>query len=473
MTDFFDELEGQLRRSISGATLEVARRPWWRWPRRLAVAGVAALTLVAIGVAAVSGIRNSGNVPSRPANPVGAPPDNITAAPQAAHSPLKREAARLRSTEARSLTGGSLAFAVDLYRELAREQGNLAFSPFSLTTALAMTYPGARGETAAEMAKTLHFDGSAPGVARGFGAVDQTLANANRPGVRLGVANSLWGQQGVAFRRPYLDLLARNFGAGIELVDYERDREAARAAINAWVAHHTRDKIRELLAPGVLDALTRLVLVNAVYLKADWKKAFERSRTHDGPFFTDQGKRVTASMMTKTDYLAYYRGGHYQAVELPYRGDRLAMVIVIPDRGMLDEFGRGLSERSLDRVVGALAPARVRLTMPKFTFRSSFQLGGTLRSLGLGRAFSDRADFSGMAERVSLKLKEVVHQAYVKVDEKGTEAAGATGVVVDAVSAKPPALTLKIDRPFLFLIRDRLTGAPLFLGRVVDPARAR
>jgi len=372
----------------------------------------------------------------------------------------------------RSLTGGSLAFGVDLYRELAGKQKNFAMSPLSLADALAMTYAGAGGATARQMARTLHFEGTAAWVARGFGALDQELAAINQHGVRLDVADSLWGQRGLAFRRPYLDLLARYFGAGIELVDYESAPEAARVAINAWVGRHTHDKITELLARGVIDKVTRLVLANAVYLKADWLVPFDRSHTHDGPFFTSGGRRVTASLMTKTDTLAYARGDGYRAVELPYRGKRLEMVIVMPDRGTLGRFEHGLGERPLDRALARLTPARLELTLPKFTFSSRFALAAALRRLGMKQAFSDQADFSEMTKAVSLKLKEVVHQAYVKVDETGTEAAAATGVIAGPTAVQGPPLKLTIDHPFVFLIRDRLTGAPLFLGRVVDPKLA-
>lgn len=365
------------------------------------------------------------------------------------------------------------AFSVDLYKVLAREQGNVVLSPYSVGVALAMTRAGAVGETAAQMDKVLHASLSKD-LNAGFNAIDQALAK--RPGkyamgdqtleLELATANRLWGQKDFTFETAFLDQLARSYGAGMQVVDYKNAHEAARRAINDWVAVRTRDRIKDLIPQGVLDERTRLVLTNAIYLKAAWLLRF--GDAVPGTFHRVDGSEVQAQLMSESENLPYGAGDGYQAVRLRYVGG-LSMVVVIPDAGKLSAFERGLDGATLRRIVNALSGTQVVLSMPKFSFRSKAQLKDSLGELGMPVAFTDRADFSGMTRREPLEIADVIHQAFIAVDEKGTEAAAATGVVMRATAAPLKQVELKIDRPFLFLIQDDETGTILFLGRVADP----
>lgn len=367
------------------------------------------------------------------------------------------------------------AFSADLYRVLARGGGNVVFSPYSVAVALAMTRAGAAGETASQMDAVLHA-AIAGDMDAGFNALEQELAK--RPGkyklgdqtldLELATANRLWGQQGYAFEGPFLDRLASYYGAGMQVVDYQRTRDAARRTINGWVAERTKDKITDLIPDGVLDALTRLVLTNAIYLRANWANKFDKATP--GTFHRADGSETQAQLMRLNEQLRYGTGAGYQAVELPYLGG-LSMVVVVPDPGMLSSFEKGLDGAGLQRVVRGLAPAHVVLSMPKFQFRSKAQLKDALGELGMPIAFTAQADFSGMTKQERLTIADVLHEAFIAVDEDGTEAAAATAVVMRGTAAPLNPVELKVDRPFLFLIRDNATGATLFMGRVLDPGQ--
>lgn len=366
------------------------------------------------------------------------------------------------------------AFSADLYRVLAREQGNVILSPFSVEVALAMTRAGAVGETAVQMDKVLHAALSKD-MSAGFNAIDQALAK--RPGkykvgdqtleLELGTANRIWGQKDFSFEAAFLDKLARDYGAGMQIVDYKTGHEAARRTINDWVAARTKDRIKDLIPQGVLDALTRLVLTNAIYLKAAWLHSFNDAAP--GTFHRADGSGVQAQLMSLSEALAYGAGDGYQAVRLPYVGG-VSMVVIVPDAGKLDPLERSLDGATLRRIANGLSSAQVTLSMPKFSFRSNALLKDALSEMGMEVAFSGRADFSGMTKQEPLVIADVIHQAFIAVDEKGTEAAAATAVVMRATSAPQRPVELKIDRPFLFLIQDDETGAILFMGRLVDPS---
>jgi serpin B len=377
----------------------------------------------------------------------------------------------------RAAASATEAFAADLYAVLARDAGNLVFSPYSAAVALAMTRAGATGETAAQMDRVLHAERAAD-LDAGYNALGQTLATRSgefRQGdqtVRLELAtpNQLWGQRGFEFKPAYLDRLAASYGADLKLLDYVNARPQARAAINRWVAEQTRDRIRELIPEGVLDERTRLVLTNAVYLKAPWLHPFEKGATAPGTFHLLDGGETRAQLMRLEARVRYSRGAGYQAVELPYAGGALSMVVIVPDRGQFRPFEEGLDGARLRGVTDGLQDAQVNLRLPRFQFRKQAMLKGALGELGMPIAFTEDADFSGMSPRGGdLYLQEVVHEAFIAVDEAGTEAAAATAVIVGIVSAPQVNVNLTVDRPFLFLIRDTETGAPLFLGRVLNP----
>jgi serpin B len=370
----------------------------------------------------------------------------------------------------RSVAPGNTAFGLELYSKLREKDGNLICSPYSASAALAMTSAGARGETAAEMARVLHLPGDRDQAHPAFGALSRELAAADGAGSRLAIANSLWGQQGVPWARDFLDLAKSSYGAGLREVDFEHDPETARKTINEWVERQTQDKIKELFAPRTLTSDTRLALVNAVYFKGDWASKFPARMTLEGDFRTAGGP-VKAPMMNQTGKFRLYEDSNVQALELPYRGDRLSMVVVLPRQADgLAGVEQGLTPGQLDGWLGGLkAVPLVRVALPKFKITSSFDLIPPLEALGMEAPFGPRADFSGMASSEKLFISVVVQKAFVEVNEEGTEAAAATGVALSRSASGPRPVVFNADHPFLFLIRDNQTGTVLFLGRVVNP----
>jgi len=382
------------------------------------------------------------------------------------------------AADVQTLTVDNLAFALDLYNELRSTNNNLFFSPHSISTALAMTYAGARSETATEMARVLHFTLPAEQLFPAFNALDLAL----QPGkpkekeqpLELQGANALWGQQGFTFRPEFLDLLAQNYGAGMRLVDYKTAPEAARQAINQWVSEQTKDRIQDLIAPGLIDPVTRLVLVNAIYFKGGWLYPFAQAATHEAPFTRLDGSQVNVPLMfwPKAETVRYAQGAGYQMVELPYQGGNAVMTILLPDAGQFAAFEEKLTAAQLTTLLDSLNPQAVQVSLPRFRNETTFDLTQTLRKLGMSTALSEAADFSGMTGQRDLFISAVIHKAFVEVNESGTEAAAATAVVMSVTSALvDQPLEVKVDRPFIYLIRDTETGAVLFVGRVLDPTQ--
>ncbi len=363
------------------------------------------------------------------------------------------------------------ALGTDLYRRLAARPGNLVFSPASIATALAMTRQGAKGETRTQMDAVLHA-ASGDELDQALNALDQQLATrAGHKGddtrngdVALSSANALFGQQGTSFEQQFLEALARYYGAGMRLVDYKAAAEAARLEINQWASDRTNGKIVDLLPAGSLTDLTRLVLVDAVYFKAPWAKRF--GADGDQPFTRADGSVVSAPAMTVSTTGGYSQGPGWQTAEIPYLGGELSMVVIMPDD--LAAFEGHLDGPTLGAIVSGPRESLTMLRMPKFSFRTEVSLREQLSALGMPLAFTLDADFSGMTKAEQLKIDDVYHQAFIAVDEEGTEAAAATAVVMEAVSA-PCCTSLIVDKPFLFAVRDVPTGAVLFLGRVTDP----
>lgn len=369
------------------------------------------------------------------------------------------------------------AFGADLHRQLAAADpaANLVFSPASILLALAMTRAGAVGVTATEMDEVLHLAGTGE-ISAACNALDAALDRVSGPvetaagkdEVALQIANSLWPQSGFDFEQAFLDVLASEFDAGLYVVDYRTDPDVARAAINGWVDEQTAGRIPELLGANTLTPATRLTLVNAVYLKAPWQRAFEDSATSTSPFTTADGSTVDVEMMHATRHYGYATGAGWQAVQLPYAGDRLAMLLVLPDADAASLEASGVSWPA----TGELTDQKIRLGLPKWDIKTSASLGDVLGALGMPTAFTDDADFTGMTTEEPLYIGAVIHQANITVDEAGTEAAAATAVVMEAGAApnpdQPPVVVF--DRPFLFAVRDTQTGAILFQGRVADPS---
>lgn len=376
-------------------------------------------------------------------------------------------------------TRDNTRFAFDLYQRLREQEGNLFFSPHSISTALAMTFAGAEGETERQMAETLHFLLHGTELHAAFNALDQELARRGEgdDGFRLNIVNAIWGQSGHDFLSPFLDLLAQHYDAGVRPVDFRAAPEQARSTINDWVAEQTESRITDLVPEGVIDDLTRLVLTNAIYFNASWVYPFDPDGTQPGTFHLLDGGEVELPMMRLEEELAYAQGDGWQAVELPYESYELSMLILLPDAGRFREFEGSLDAELLDQMVSQLWYPLVALELPRFEFDSRFELAATLKAMGMADAFDrGRADFSAMDGRSCLagdtgclRISNVVHQAFVSVDEEGTEAAAATAVVMKTQSAPPERIVVSVDRPFLFLIRDRATGTILFLGRFEQP----
>ncbi len=391
----------------------------------------------------------------------------------AALAPLAA-AAEPPAPEAIAVARDATAFAFDLYARLrAAQSGNLFFSPQSISTALAMTYAGARGDTAAEMARTLRFSLPQDRLPAAYAALLRALDPGATPGYRLSTANRLWAQRGEPFRDEFLAVTRRDYGAEVGLVDFKVEPEAARGEINAWVAKQTEDKIRDLMPAGSITTLTRLVLANAIYFRGDWAQQFAKSATSEQPFHVAADRTVPVPLM-----FAKIRAGFaarpdakLTVAALPYKGDGLTMLVLLPDAvDGLAALEAALTAENVARWTADLPRQEVLVYLPRFSVESSFGLVPTLSAMGMALPFSEDADFSGMNGRRDLSISAVVHKARVDVDEQGTEAAAATGVAVGiraALPVEPP--TFRADRPFVFLLRHEATGAILFVGRVVNP----
>jgi len=408
-----------------------------------------------------------------------APPGEHLASAQIVQSEEQRVTSpNVAEADVAELVAGNSAFAFDLYQTVREENGNLFYSPHSISLALAMTYAGARGETEQQMADTLHFTLPQDRLHPAFNALDLELARRgeggegqDEEGFRLNIVNSIWGQTDYSFLPEFLDVLAKSYGAALRLLDFESAPEESRQVINEWVSDQTEGRIKDLIPQGVINELTRLVLANAIYFNAVWSHPFEEEQTHDGTFHLLDGSQVTAPMMQQTEHLGYTEGDGYQAVELPYVGNEVSMFVLLPAAGRFGEFENSLDAARVEAIVKDLGQTNVALTMPKFKFDSSFQLADTLAGMGMPDAFSpETANLSGMDGTRNLFIQDVVHKAFVSVDEAGTEAAAATGVVIGITSAPASPVEVTVDRPFVFLIRDIETGVILFVGRVVNPS---
>jgi serpin B len=375
---------------------------------------------------------------------------------------------------------GNTEFALELYARLKGEEGNLFISPYSISTALAMTRAGARGDTAAEMDKVLHFSFKDEKLHAAFASLMKEVngdPEDKKRGYQLSTANALWGQMGFGFRPEFLKLTNDNYGAGLREVDFAHSPEPSRQTINGWVEKETHDKIKDLLQKGDITDLTRLVLTNAIYFKGDWASQFKKDLTRDEPFHLTADKKADAPLMHQKGEFGYFDGDSFQALQLPYAGKDLTMVVLLPKKvdGLAD-LEKDFTADKLDGWLHKLHPQEVIVTLPKYKATSRFSLKEKLPEMGMRRAFSPKeADLSGLAGSPGdLFISDVIHKAFVDVNEEGTEAAAATAVIVaepSAVRRDPPAPEFRADHPFLFLIRDTRSDSVLFLGRLADPTR--
>ena len=377
------------------------------------------------------------------------------------------------SPEIRQLVAGNNSFAVNLYQKLGSNGngGNIFFSPYSISTALAMAWAGARNETATKMEKTLCFALPQENLHPAFHDLEKALSNRGKQehdsGFRLNAANALWIQKDFSVLSGFLDILSLHYRSSPEYLDFGGKPEKSRIIINDWVSEHTINKINNILSPGMLSPTTKLVLTNAIYFEAKWRSPFVTAVTRDDDFFLADGNRVSVPMMTQQSDFGYSEGKLYKAVELPYRVN-MSMVIVLPRPGFFDEFNRTLSPEKLHEIIDVLTWRSIILKLPKVDFESdSISLKKVLSEMGMADAFTEFADFSGIAP--NLFIDKVIHKATVTVNEEGTVAAAATVVAMPTGLPLKKPIDFTVNRPFVFLIRDIETGAILFMGRIVNP----
>jgi serpin B len=369
-----------------------------------------------------------------------------------------------------SLADSNECFALDLYKKVSADKGNVILSPYSVSIALAMTYGGARSSTEKEMAKTLHFADNFS-VHASFLKTRQSLDSLNNGKNQLLIANALWPQKDYRFLPAYFDMLKTQYGVSVSYVDYVNAAEPARKTINAWTSDNTKGKIVELIGQGSLDSDTRLVLTNAIYLKAAWEFPFDRNRTEESDFFLLSGDTIRTAYMKRTKKFRYAETEEMKVLEMPYSGRQLSMIILLPKKNDLSLIESGLSPAKLHAIINSLVEWKVVVALPKFKMDHMFSFNGTLSSMGMPSAFSPKADFSGMDGSRQLFISDVIHKAFIEVDEEGTVAAAATAVMVTkmCLTIEPEPKEFIADHPFLFIIRHNPTGTILFMGRLTKP----
>ncbi|MHB9028268.1 MAG: serpin family protein [Candidatus Latescibacterota bacterium] len=382
------------------------------------------------------------------------------------------------SSDLSELVAGNTAFSLDLYHALRTSNTNLFISPYSISSSLAMASAGARNETAHEMERTLRFPPADKRLHYSFKSLNARIGNdpdmrigAGEKDFRLIISNSLWGQDGHRFLEDYLDVLQGAYGAEVRQVDFIRNSREARKAVNDWVSRKTEGKITEILPPGGVSSETRLVLVNAVYFHNVWFDSFSLERTREEPFTLLDGRKVMVPMMRGGGMRAYTEGEGFQAVEILYRYGKTSMIILLPQPGRFKAFEQSLNPAKLASILSDMEKhsSLVVLKLPRFRIEHQpFSLRNALESMGMRRAFTGGADFSGMDGQKGLQISDVFHRTFIRVDEYGTEAAASTAAAF-VKGRTDNKVEFIADRPFLFLIRDRNTGTILFLGRVLNP----
>jgi serpin B len=378
--------------------------------------------------------------------------------------------------ELEELVAGNTAFALDFYRMIADSDDNIIFSPYSISVAFAMCYAGAKSQTATEIADILHFTLGQSALHNAFNALDLELA---KPGTSvpsgstgdqfvLKITNSIWGQRGYPFLQDFLDTLAVNYGAGLNVLDFQANPESCRITINDWVSDQTEEKINDLLPPGSIDELTRLVLTNAIYFKGSWAEKFDPADTVPETFTLLDGTTTTVQMMKQSlRASANEVAGEYTVAAIPYYGGKASMIIILPETGRFTAIESSLTQETITAMINSISTSTLTLSMPKFSFKWGKSIKEVLMNLGMQQSFSANADFTGITEAERLMIGDVIHKAIISVDEEGTEAAAATAIIMPP--SAPPPLTMTINRPFIFLIRESVTGTILFAGRVLEP----
>ena len=373
--------------------------------------------------------------------------------------------------ETGSVVNANNQFAFELYSKYKSKDGNIFFSPYSISTALAMTYEGARGKTAEEMQAVFHFPKDDALRRNSFLEIYNGINKGNKK-YTLKTANALWAQKDFTFLDSYFSLVKQYYSGNVTNVDFVGQTEEARLTINKWVEKQTNNKIKDLIPQKALDSTTRLVLTNAIYFKGMWVKQFDKAKTLEKDFEISPGKTVKAMMMGLTGEEAVFKYTEVedlQVLELPYKGEELSMLILLPKKGSTDALEATLNAQKISELRKSLAKQRVDVYLPKFKFETKYFMKDTLKELGMPTAFSMAADFSGMTGKTDLYIDKVIHQAFVEVNEEGTEAAAATAVVMALKSMPTMKIEFNADHPFIFVIQERATGNILFLGRVSEP----
>ena len=401
-----------------------------------------------------------------------------------AHAPGWLASAAQSDSAVNALVLDNNLFAFEFYQQIrATNDGNLLISPYSVSLALAMTFAGAAGNTAAQMADALSFAIDAGDIPSAFRELTAELVErgtaeddeeAHQTARALNIANAIWGEETFPFSADYMNTLADEFGAALNLVDFKNEPEAARVAINDWIAAQTNDRIENIVPEGAITPDARLVLANAIWFYGAWLHDFNADFTSDNDFHLLDGDTVSVPFMHQQEDFLYSAGDNYQAIELPYAGSGFAFTLVMPDERTFESFDASLTAGSFDQIVHDLERTEIILSLPSFSFEFGVGLADALKALGMTDAFTAGiADFSGMIGGETdeeLFISDVLHKAFIKLDESGTEAAAATVVIMEGAAAAPSEpLYVEINRPFLFAIRDTITGTLLFTGRVLSP----
>ncbi|MCD6575559.1 MAG: serpin family protein [Nanoarchaeota archaeon] len=366
-----------------------------------------------------------------------------------------------------SIAKSNNEFAIDLYLKYASNfnDENVFFSPYSVSSAFAMVYEGADGKTAGEIKDVFHFPENRSELRVSFAHIYNIL-NSENENYTLKTANALWAQKDYPFSQEYFDTIKNYYGGKVTNVDFINKSEEARRMINSWVESQTNDKIKDLIPPNVLTPDTRLVLTNAIYFKGNWTHPFDKDSTHEETFQSPKGNISVDMMYVKADF-NYYENDEVQVLELPYEGENLSMVVFLP-KGDLSDFENNLSLEKIENLTQQMSKKEVSVYLPKFKFETKYFMVDDLKEMGMPTAFSANADFTGMSKRGGLFIQNVIHQAYIDVNEEGTEAAAATGIVVGVTGIIEPTI-FKADHPFMFVILEENTGEMLFVGRVMSP----
>jgi serpin B len=401
----------------------------------------------------------------------------IIGTPNNSQKPLNRQVAPINNDQTLAILSDDVVdannqFASDLYSKYKSKEGNIFFSPFSISTALTMTYEGAKGKTAEEMRTVLHLPNDKQKIHSDFVSIYGEINKENKA-YMLTTANALWVQKDYPFDSSYLSTVDTYYNGKVTNLDFKTDTEKSRFTINNWIENQTYHKIKNIIPLGILTSDTRLVLTNAIYFKANWSNQFDSQNTRDGKFYVNSNESIDSKMMFQKSYFNYSETSNLQILEMDYLGNNLSMLVILPKENKLDQIENIFNKENLVEWKKNMKETEVAVVIPKFKFEAKYFMAKDLAEMGMSTAFKfPDADFTGMSPTGELFIGQVIHQTFVEVAEYGTEAAAAT--VVEMVAGSAPAELPKIfnaDHPFMFLIQQKRTGNILFMGRLIDPSK--